>query len=177
MNLFISETAFLTVVLSSIEAYKKECYGLILGYTTATQWRVEFAIPYQTAERGHTMVTPHNLRDRRVRLCLEQMSSLEYLGTFHSHPAWGRCRALARPSAIDKRLMPPGELDLIVAVNDARLPQRFHFAEESRVLIGSVSEFAVRLAAFYKPPLGTNGVRRVPLQCPAALGMQPTICK
>src|SRR3712207_9209846 len=37
---------------SSVEAYKKECYGLILGYRTDRQWMIEYAVPYQTAERG-----------------------------------------------------------------------------------------------------------------------------
>jgi len=68
MTVYIYETAFLSIVLSSVEAYKKECYGLILGYRTDKQWRVEYAVPYQTAERGHKTVTPHGLRDRTQRI-------------------------------------------------------------------------------------------------------------
>src|SRR6185503_3251293 len=114
MTVYISETAFLSIVLSSVEAYKKECYGLILGYRTDKQWRVEYAVPYQTAERGHKTVTPHGLRDRRVRNCLAQLSSYEQLGTYHSHPAWGTLRSVAKPSLLDIQSLLPGEIDLFV---------------------------------------------------------------
>ncbi len=131
MIVHLSQTAFLSVVLSSVEAYKKECYGLLLGHRTDTQWLVEYAVPYQTASRGHKMVRPHGGRDRRVRSCLMALSSYEVLGTFHSHPAWGKLRAVARPSQTDIASLLPGELDLIIAVNDARAQRRFRYAVAS----------------------------------------------
>lgn len=172
MVVYVSEVAFLSILLSSIEAYKKECYGLVLGYRTDTQFRVEYAVPYQTAERGHTRVTPHGIRDRRVRTCISQLSSYEQLGTYHSHPAWGNCRALARPSAMDAASIPDGDIEIIIAVNDAARPQRFHAAEYGRVLTGTVGDFSIKIAAFYKPPFGDTRVRRMPIRCPYALGYQ-----
>jgi proteasome lid subunit RPN8/RPN11 len=177
MTVYLSETAFLSIILSSVEAYKKECYGLILGFRTETQWRVEYAVPYQTAARGHTMVTPHGQRDRRVRACLGHLSNYEQLGTFHSHPAWGRLRALAKPSKWDADMMPPGDLDIIVAVNDAMDQRRFHLGERGRVLTGTVSDFELKLAAYYKPPIqdlsAKTNVHRTLIRCPYALGFEP----
>jgi hypothetical protein len=179
MIVHLSKTAFLSVVLSSIEAYKKECYGLLLGYRTARQWRVEYAIPYQTATRGHSTVAPHSQRDRRVRACLPQLCDYEIIGTFHSHPAWGRCRALVKPSASDVSTLPPGELDLIIAVNDARAARRWGYRDGGRALAGTVSSFSLKLAAFYKPPIRDlsldSPVRRTLLRCPFALGFEPEI--
>lgn len=172
MILHLSEAAFLSILLSSIEAYKKETYGLILGYTTDTQWRVEYAVAYQTAERGHKQVVPHGGRDRRVRTCLAALTNYEQLGTFHSHPAWGNCRALARPSLLDANSLDEGELDLIVAVNDAHRRRRFHYVEEGRALEGTVCDFSIKIAGFYKPPLGDTRVRRVPIRCPHAIGFE-----
>ncbi len=64
----LCQTAFLSVVLSSIEAYKKECYGLLLGYRTDTDWLVEYAIPYQTATRGHNGLSAWRARPTCARL-------------------------------------------------------------------------------------------------------------
>jgi proteasome lid subunit RPN8/RPN11 len=172
----LSQTAFLSVVLSSVEAYKKECYGILLGYHADKQWLVEYAIPYQTAARGHKMVQPHGGRDRRVRSCLGALSNYEVLGTFHSHPAWGKLRAVARPSKTDIVSMQPGDLDLIIAVNDARIPRRFRYAERGRLLKGTVCDYSLTLAAFYNLPYaeftGEPDVRRTLIRCPYALGFE-----
>lgn len=175
MTVYLSETAFLSIVLPSIEAYKKECYGLILGYRNDKLWRIEYAIPYQTAERGHKAVTPHGLRDRRVRSCLAQLSAYEQLGTFHSHPAWGSLRSVAKPSREDIESLQPGDLDLIVAVNDAARPRRFRHGEGGRTLTGSVCDFDLTMAAFYKPPLGEQQTRRTLIRCPYAVGFKPDV--
>jgi proteasome lid subunit RPN8/RPN11 len=175
MTVHLSQQAFLSVVLSSIEAYKKECYGLILGYNTDDGWRVEYAVPYQTAHRRHTAVTPHGVRDRRMRNCIAQLADYEILGTFHSHPAWGNLRSQAKPSDWDARMMPPGELDLIIAVNDAKRPRRFSYGDNGRILRGTVSDFSLALATFYKPPLGDSTVRRTLIRCPYALGFEPNL--
>ena len=177
MIVHLSQTAFLSVVLSSIEAYKKECYGLLLGHRAETQWLVEYAVPYQTASRGHKMVRPHGQRDRRVRACLAELSAYEVLGTFHSHPAWGKLRAVAKPSKTDIASLWPGDLDLIIAVNDARISRRFRYAERGRLLKGTVSDYSLTLASFYKPPCedfsGEPPVRRTLIRCPYALGFEP----
>ena len=179
MTVHLSQTAFLSVVLSSVEAYKKECYGLLLGHRTARQWRVEYALPYQTATRSHTAVAPHSGRDRRVRACLPQLCDFEILGTFHSHPAWGRCRALAKPSVADTRSLPPGELDLIVAVNDARRFLKWNTRDNGRALAGTVSAYSLKLAAFYKPPIRDlsldSPVRRTLIRCEYAIGFEPEV--
>lgn len=179
MVVHLSETSFLSVVLSSVEAYKKECYGLLLGHRTARQWRVEYAIPYQTAARGHSGVIPHGLRDRRVRACLSQLCDYEILGTYHSHPAWGKYRALVKPSVSDMSTLPPGELDLIIAVNDARRAYRWGYRDNGRALAGTVSSFSLKLAAYYKPPIRDFSldlpVRRTLIRCPFALGFEPDV--
>lgn len=177
MIVHLSQSSFLSVVLSSIEAYKKECYGLLLGERTSRQWRVEYALPYQTAARGHSRVIPHGLRDRRIRACLPQLCDYEILGTFHSHPAWGRCRALAKPSPPDVSTLLPGELDLIVAVNDTRRFLKWNYRDNGRALVGTVNQFSLKIAGFYKPPIRDysldSPIRRTLIRCEYALGFEP----
>ena len=179
MIVHLSETAFLSVVLSSIEPYKKECYGLLLGYRTSREWRVEYVLPYQTASREHSRVTPHGQRDRRLRACLPQVCNYEILGSYHSHPAWGRCRALAKPSPTDIASLPPGELDLIIAVNDAHRTLRWNYRDEGKALAGTVHNFALKIAGYYKPSIRDYSLdcpmRRTLIRCEYALGFESDI--
>ncbi len=167
----ISETAFLGLVLSSIEAFKKECYGLLLGYRTGDKIVVDYAIPYQTAERGHTMVVPNWWRDQRVRSCLQFLSHLELLGTFHSHASWGMLRARAILSEWDAQTVDEGNVEIIVAVNDVLRRSRWRIIDHGRQLTGSLSDYALTLAAYYR-----DGNQRRPfrtqIRCPYALGFQ-----
>ena len=87
-------------------------------------------------------------------------------------------RAVARPSKTDMASIYPGELDLILAVNDARIQRRFRYAERGRLLKGTVNEYSLTIAGFYRPPsayaefLGESGVRRTLIRCPYALGFE-----
>ncbi len=166
----ISETAFLGLVLSSIEAFKKECYGLLLGYRANDKIVVEYAIPYQTAERGHTAVTPVWWRDQRVRACLQFLSHLELLGTFHSHASWGSLRATANLSDWDVGTIEGGDIEIVVAVNDLLRRSRWRNVDQGRQLSGSLSDFSLTLAAYYRD--GNHRPCRTQIRCPYALGFQ-----
>jgi len=50
MKVFLSEAAFMGLVLSSIEVYKKECLGLLLGYKLEDRYIVEYSVAYQSAK-------------------------------------------------------------------------------------------------------------------------------
>ena len=50
MEVYISANAFWALLISAIEVYKKECFGLLLGYRDNSNiYIVEHAISYQTA--------------------------------------------------------------------------------------------------------------------------------
>ena len=57
MDVYISTNAFWALLVSAIEVYKKECFGILLGYRDSSDiYIVEHAISYQTAHRRHTSV-------------------------------------------------------------------------------------------------------------------------
>jgi hypothetical protein len=58
MKLFLSESAFMGLILSSIEVYKKECLGLLLGYKLEDRFIVEYTVAYQSAKRMRNGVSP-----------------------------------------------------------------------------------------------------------------------
>ena len=47
LDVYLSDKAFLGLVLSAIEVYKKECMGALLGYNAYNRIVVKYAIPYQ----------------------------------------------------------------------------------------------------------------------------------
>jgi hypothetical protein len=99
---YLSLPAFLSIVSSSIETFKKETIGYLIGVKGENKYVVEYAIPYQTAESGFAHVTVDLKRVERVNSILRLLSEgLEYIGEFHSHTVFGDAIALVTPSAED----------------------------------------------------------------------------
>lgn len=63
-DIFLSDKAFIGMVLSAVEVYKKEYMGALLGYNLRKRIVVEYAIPYQTAKRKPTEVEPNWSREK-----------------------------------------------------------------------------------------------------------------
>ena len=57
MIAYISQNAFWGLLISAVEVYKRECFGLLIGYRDRRgpedMYIVEHALPYQTAGRRH----------------------------------------------------------------------------------------------------------------------------
>lgn len=89
--IWLSEMPFTTLLASSVETYKKECCGLLLGYRSWSHWDkirraiIEQAYPFQMSERSCNSVTVPTQEDRCKQM-IYQLSMLEPLGYFHSHP-------------------------------------------------------------------------------------------
>jgi hypothetical protein len=70
MDIFLSDKAFIGIVLSAIEVYKDECLGALVGYNLRNRIAVEYAISYQTAKRKPTEAEPNWKRETRVQRIL-----------------------------------------------------------------------------------------------------------
>jgi len=85
MDVILEQEAFLGLIISAVETYKKECFGSLLGYGTRNRIIVELAVPSQVAERAFVKVDPDWKRLSQSEEILKQLSTLEHLGYFHSH--------------------------------------------------------------------------------------------
>src|SRR5688572_32720426 len=102
MDVYISANAFWALLISAIEVYKKECYGLLLGYRDNSDiYIVEHAISYQTANRTHTSVERNRRAAKRIQKFLDNIPHLSMIGDFHSHTGWGGLKGVANPSTQD----------------------------------------------------------------------------
>ena len=86
MNATISKHAFLTMLTSCIEVYKKEAMGIILGETHRKHYKVTDALTYTSAERGYMGVKVSAKKIHDIDYVINHVTRSNVLGFFHSHP-------------------------------------------------------------------------------------------
>jgi len=168
-EIILSDKAFMGIVLSCIEVYKKECLGILLGYNipSSKQFIVEYAIPLQSAERKHTEVSIKWRRESKVLDVLPNLIQLEKLGYFHSHPQYGRKKGVAELSEEDIESMNTRELELVVAINDSKRSSWWN--ESDKGLKGTLGKYRIEIAGFYKRT-SDEEVKSYRIVCPYAVG-------
>lgn len=164
-TLYLMEQAFLGLVISSIEVYKKECLGLIVGTRHNGLYVAENAIAFQAAERGTSSASVRGHYHDRIIRFLNEVIHLEPLGYFHSHPGYD-----VIPSEEDVSVLQDQHINMIVGVNKKRkeVPWNYNVDES---LSGTIEDFIIKLRGFYRDP-ATGRIRLARLNCPFALGFR-----
>lgn len=165
MKVFLSEAAFMGLVLSSLEVYKKECLGLLLGYKLEDRYIVEYSVAYQSAKRMRNGVSPNRLRHSRIEGVLPKFDKLELLGDFHSHPQYGSLKGIPKPSSLDINDMKQGKLYMIVAINDNEHSVRWRENQDGTIS-GTLNDFHFKISAYN---FEENKTRRILIKCPFCL--------
>ena len=174
MTAFLSFPAFLTIVTSSVEVFRKETIGYLVGFKGENKYMVEYAIPYQTAESGYVHASVDMDRVTRINDILSSISEgqgLEFVGDFHSHTAFGKSPATVVPSDTDLMSTIPGELNIICAVNIKKRAVRWY--ESGRgILVGTIGEYRIEIGGYYveEATIGRQ-YQRVFIKCPAVTGI------
>jgi proteasome lid subunit RPN8/RPN11 len=168
MDVYISANAFWALLISAIEVYKKECFGILLGYRDNNDiYIVEHAISYQTAQRKHTSVEKNRSAAKRIQKFLGNLPHLSLVGDFHSHTGWGDLKGVGNPSTQDVIDMASEHLYIIIVANDKRRSAPWQYTGDG-ALTGTVDDYHFRIAAHY---LDDNmRARRANIFCPYAIG-------
>ncbi|HEC79231.1 MAG TPA: hypothetical protein ENI34_08865 [candidate division WOR-3 bacterium] len=169
---YLSLPSFLTIVTSSVEVFRKETIGYLIGIKGENKFMVEYAIPYQTAESSATHATIDEDRVARINEILGKLSAgLEYIGDFHSHTVYGNCPGTVVPSNTDLGSTVPGELNIICAVNLKKKSVEWYESKDG-ILTGTVGEYRIEIGGYYvdKPHIGRK-YQRVHIKCPAVTGI------
>ena len=171
MHAYLSQNAFWGLLISAVEVYRRECFGLLIGYRdrqgTSERFIVEHALPFQTARRRPKGVASSPRAQRRIERVLASLPNLSVIGDFHSHTMWGYSRAASHPSETDRASMHPGHVYVIVSINDRLrvVPWRYN---DDGSLSGTAADNHFRLTAY---TVNENGdTRRLAIVCPYALG-------
>jgi proteasome lid subunit RPN8/RPN11 len=169
MEVFLTENAFLGLLVSTIEVYRRECFGILLGHTSPERVTVEYVVPYQTARRKFQEVHMDWKRSDRIEEAVRTVSRWECVGDYHSHPMYGDARGTTKLSKTDRGSFPANNLSLVVAINDCARSHRWNYVKE-QMLSGSINGYSIRIGAYYKDG---EVINRAALVSPYAVGFSP----
>lgn len=171
---YLSFPAFLTIVSSSVEVFRKETIGYLVGVKAEDKFMVEYAIPYQTAESGYVHATVDMDRVGRINEILSKVSQgqgLEFVGDFHSHTAFGKNPATVVPSNTDLASTIPGELNIICAVNMKKRAVRWYESNRG-ILTGTIGIYRIEIGGYFVEEAGIGRqYERITIKCPAVTGI------
>ncbi len=171
MIAYISQNAFWGLLISAVEVYKRECFGLLIGYRDRRgpdeMYIVEHAVAYQTAGRRHKGVVSNPRAHKRIERFLSNIPQLSVIGDFHSHTMWGYSRAASHPSDTDVAGMVPENVYVIVSVNDRLREVPWNYNDDGS-LSGTTDDHYFRLTAYTVTASGEP--RRTSILCPYAIG-------
>ena len=163
MRVYLSENAFIDLLLSSAEVYKKECLGFLLGYKLEDRFIIEHAFSFQTASRKPKGVASHDRSHKKIEPILSRFDRLQIIGDFHSHTQFGTNRGLPSPSQEDVDSMTQEHIYLIVAINNNR--KTLSWAENrDSTISGTVDNFFFKISAYFLN--GNASVRKAKIHCP-----------
>ena len=168
MRVYLSENAFIDLLLSSAEVYKKECLGFLLGYRLEDRFIVEHAFSVQTANRKHKGVVYDDRNHKKIEPILARFDKLQKIGDFHSHTQFGPIKGLPIPSAEDIKGMVPSNIYLIVAINNNEKTMPWGENRDGTIS-GSVSKFFFKISAHFLN--GSASVKRAKIHCPFPPGI------
>jgi len=150
-EIYISEQAFLGIILATAEVYRRECYGLLFGYSFRGKVIVEGAIAYQSAERGFSQVSLLERQNLVIQRIIARFPKYEYIGEFHSHADYRGAEGDVGLTTDDIIDMQDSEVQLVVAVN----PRRRRVAwstNKTGTLSGTLGDYRFRIGGYYIPP-------------------------
>jgi len=174
LRVYIAENAFIDLLLSSAEVYKKECLGFLLGYKLEDRFIVEHAFAVQAANRRHKAVVYNRRNHKRIEPILARLDKLQIIGDFHSHTQFRLVKGLPIPSPEDIKEMLPGQIYLIVAINNNQKTMSWGENRDGTIS-GSVNEFFFKISAYFLNSNNDNGntsAKRAKIHCPFPPGFR-----
>jgi proteasome lid subunit RPN8/RPN11 len=163
MQVFINESAFWGLLVSAIEVYKKESYGLLLGHKDGEMFMVVNAVACQKAERHSTWVKARDKSYARIVNFFKNLPNLYVVGDFHSHP-----RHSTDLSADDIDGMKPGQIYIVLEIKDKAKDKYWSYNDDG-TLSGTTDSWFIKIAAYYIDPK-TLKPKMADVLCPFAIG-------
>ncbi len=173
-KLIIEPPAFLSMVISTVETYKLENFGLLLGYKLNYGFVVEHSIPLISAKRSVYSVEFNKRREKRVREIITNVQmGLEVVGDFHSHTGLKNWPAEPIPSPDDVSTMEKGKVYLIISVNESKFSSSafssWQYLPEGSGLKATVLGLDIIIKAYEYA--GDEKVGELKIICPLATGI------
>ncbi len=149
-RVYLSENAFMGLLLSSAEVYKKESLGYLLGYRLDDRFIVEYAFSLQTAQRRRRGVIFRKQDHKKIAPILSSFVKLQIVGDFHSHTPYGESKGLPIPSPEDIKGMEAENLYIIIAIDKSGITRPWRENKDGSIS-GSMGEFFFKISAYFYP--------------------------
>ncbi|MBI5025170.1 MAG: hypothetical protein HZC12_00265 [Nitrospirae bacterium] len=162
-KVYLSENAFMDLLLSCAEVFKRESLGYLLGYRLEDRFIIEHAFSFQTAKRKPKGVIFHHRNHKKIEPILSKFEKLQIIGDFHSHTQFGSTKGIPIPSPEDIKGMEQDNLYLIVAINDVEQTRPWRENRDGS-LSGSVANFFFKISAYFLDSGPTP--KRARIYCP-----------
>ena len=146
-RVFLDQGAFIGLVMAATEAYRRESYGVLLGFRRRGMTYIQEAVPYQTAVRKPLSVFIPTSRRKMLEHLWRAMPRPERLGEFHSHVGYGDQAAGSALSREDVEGTCDNDIQVLVAVRPyrAKIPWK-HNVDGS--ISGTVGRYFLKMRAF-----------------------------
>lgn len=151
----VRREAFLNMILSSAEIFKRECLGIIFGHSP-TRSRNHFLITNVIDIKGvkvrlNKEVEQSQKSDKILKKIFEQAGSIfRPLGSFHSHPEWGPQKGVAEMGDADIKNMSTEKekLTFIIAISSRKKGSTPWEVQPDGSVKGSLNKFNFHIAVF-----------------------------
>lgn len=156
MRVEIRRKAFDALILSTVEVFKKEASGLMLGRLEDGVVIITTCVPCQASKRtvGSFDFNKRRLnRMLRVARHLYARTKSEFLGYYHSHPEYGRTKYKPKPSRADRDWIyeeSGGLIFLIIAIHRRRHKMKWHLIRNRRILVGTMDKYRFDISVYYR---------------------------
>ncbi len=144
VKIVIRNPALINMLVSSIEVYKKEALGILLGIKRGKNYYIRYAVNFQKAKRGYESIDIDDRTEKRINSLLTRVSKYRLIGDYHSHPDGPYAL-----SSTDKKDMKETATDisvLVVIKKGFKKPKQWKYANKQ--LQGSVDGYFVTLQAY-----------------------------
>ena len=161
-SVILQEHALVSILTTTAEVYKKECYGLLLGHSTKTNYTITNAITIQKASRLFSSVGVCRTHFAKIIHNLALLPGCQILGEFHSHAQFGKRRGqpiLSRGDIKDVTSKMP--LQFVVAANDVKNKIQWKTTREGTIN-GSLGGISMIVKAFN---VVDGEVENLPIKC------------
>ena len=144
-NLTITEKTLVEIIASSVEIYKKEAFGILLGEKHKKHYMAYDAISFLSAKRSYGFVNVPTIRANRVNYTLSYLTKFKIIGDFHSHP-----EGPDKLSGLDKSDIRNSGLGLSVLIIVTKAKKKSHnWKIEDNNIIGFIgNKYHIKIMAF-----------------------------
>lgn len=144
-NLTITEKTLIEIITSSVEIYKKEAFGILLGEKHKKHYMAYDAISFLSAKRSYESIKVPTIRVNRVNYTLSHLTKFRVIGDFHSHP-----EGPDKLSGLDKKDIRNSGLGLSILIVVTKIKKKVHnWKIEDNNIVGFIgNKYHIKIMAF-----------------------------